>query len=182
MLESRAPIRFSLRKGAVIAVAAVVMLLSASAAAFVVSGLSDQESGALAPPVGASHAPESPAETPAERIAQLARECETAPLIALSPAGTPTMKIMDLATREMAEVDVREACRQRAPLTPDPAGDLNAEFFFENGVWRARYYELTRENVVRDGSMGQVITASPTPIPDDEAQQRLAEQKSATGR
>jgi hypothetical protein len=119
-------------------------------------------------------------EPPAPWSDQLMRQqCESAPLEMLG-ARSEQLSVFDHGTGQTVVLDAREACLQRVALTPDPRGDMKAQFFFKDGVFQAIYFDITRE-VVRDasGRAGETVTQSKTPIPEEEAQLRLAAQKAS---
>lgn len=102
----------------------------------------------------------------------LAEECEVVPLSALGPGDEPTMLVHDHGTGAPIEFDKREYCRQAAALHPDPAGDIVASFYVRNGAVTADYFERVDTN-----TEGQATTTQGAPIPFDEAQRRIAAQR-----
>jgi hypothetical protein len=137
-------------------------------------------SGSTAPPSSArvelTHASEDAPTAWTDRA--MAEECREQPLGLLTAGGTPTIRMLDESTKEFVEVDVRAACLAQVPLTPDPQGDMTARFFLENGQWKAQYFNLRREVVKEPEGLVERITQL-DPIPDVEAQARLAQQKAA---
>ena len=136
---------------------------------------SDTTSRRITTPAGsASTAPTSPTDPAPKAIPSgsgtLAELCASIP-------SDATKNVIDGSTHVGVTVSARSFCEQQAALSPDPAGDLGAVYYYVNGSVHAEYHNLIRTFDKAEGGNTEKVVMDPAPVDPAEAQQRIAEQR-----
>jgi hypothetical protein len=105
---------------------------------------------------------------------ELGRQHQMNPTV--SEPSTAEVPIYDHGTRVPTTISLRQYCTEQAALTPDPGGDLTATFQLSNGHLTADYYRKIETN-----DNGRVSITNGEPVPFDEAQTIIAEQRKNQG-